>query len=92
MSAALQQELCFSGPDLEEADNRRLGRQLVAVRELMLDGAWRSLADIAARVAGSEAGISARLRDLRKPGFGGYLVERRRAAAWDDAPCAIIRA
>ena len=29
-------------------------------------------------VGGSEAGISARLRDLRKPRFGGYTVERRR--------------
>ena len=28
---------------------------------------------------GSEAGISARLRDLRKEKFGGYSIERKRS-------------
>ena len=49
-------------------DNARLSNQLRAVRYVMLDGKWHTLAEIAQRVGGSEAGISARLRDLRKLG------------------------
>lgn len=62
-----------------ELDGPRLARQLNRVKTLMLDGHWRTLRQIAYVVGGSEAGISARLRDLRKPKFGGYLVERRRS-------------
>jgi hypothetical protein len=59
-------------------DGPRLAGQLDRVKTLMLDGQWRTLRLIAYMVGGSEAGISARLRDLRKAKFGGYLVERRR--------------
>ena len=61
-------------------DGPRLTSQLEAVKALMLDGRWRSLPYIAGYARGSEAGISARLRDLRKAKFGGYQVERRRVA------------
>jgi hypothetical protein len=44
----------------------------------MSDGAWRTLEEIRSRVGGSEAAISARLRDLRKDKFGGHIVESRR--------------
>lgn len=44
----------------------------------MLRGGWWSLRELHNLAGGSEAGISARLRDLRKPRFGGYQVERRR--------------
>lgn len=47
---------------------------LSKVRELMLDGEWRTLSEIAEAVGHMEAGCSARLRDLRK---AGYTVERR---------------
>jgi hypothetical protein len=51
---------------------------LESVRKLMLDGQWRTLGDIMLGVGGaSEASISARLRDLRKPKFGALPVERR---------------
>jgi hypothetical protein len=60
------------------ADRRRLTGQLARVRALMSDGRWRALAEIAAEVGGSEAGVSARLRDLRKARFGGHAVDRRR--------------
>lgn len=45
----------------------------------MHDGEWRNLAELAAEAEaeGSEAGVSARLRDLRKVRFGGYTVNRR---------------
>lgn len=57
-------------------DDSRLTKQLHAVRDLMLDGRWRSLAQIEDAVKCPQASISARLRDLRKPKFGGYTVER----------------
>lgn len=57
-------------------DGERLGRQLDRVRDLMMDGEWRTLREIAKMVQGSEAGVSARLRDLRKDKFGGYIIKR----------------
>ena len=71
--------LHFHGETFDPAlDGPRLTSQLEAVRALMIDGLWRSLPYIASVVHGSEAGVSARLRDLRKPQHGRYQVERRR--------------
>jgi len=71
----------FDGATFEPArDGARLTSQLIRVKELMLDGQWRSLPQIAAVVGGSEAGVSARLRDLRKPRNGAYTVNRRHVA------------
>lgn len=78
MTNSQQLELNFDGPAIEPEDVPRLGRQLEAVRALMADGRWRTLAQIQEAVGGSEAGVSARLRDLRKPKFGGLTVERKR--------------
>ena len=60
-----------------ERDADRLRGQLDRVKGLMLDGHWRQLSEIARAVRGSEAGVSARLRDMRKSRFGGFIVERR---------------
>lgn len=69
----------FSGDTYRpELDGPRLESQLEKVRELMGDGSWRTLQEIQKAVGGSEAGISARLRDLRKERFGSYVVNRRR--------------
>ena len=59
-------------------DGKRLNGQLQRVFELMKDGQWHSLYEIANQVGGSEAGVSARLRDLRKSKFGGHTVDHRR--------------
>ena len=48
------------------------------VYTLMQDSEWRTLSEIARYTGDSEASISARLRDLRKPKFGGLTVNRRR--------------
>lgn len=61
-----------------ELDGDRLRSQFWRIKELMLDGEWRTLAQIARRAGGSEAGVSARLRDLRKARFGSFTVERER--------------
>lgn len=68
----------FDGATFDAArDGARLSSQLAQVQALMLDGRWRSLNAIVAAVGGNAAGISARLRDLRKPKFGHYDVQRR---------------
>jgi hypothetical protein len=46
------------------------------VRELMEDGGWRTLRQISDATNGSEAGVSARLRDLRKAPFN-RTVEKK---------------
>lgn len=75
----IQSTLNFDGVTfVPELDGKRLGDQLVAVRTLMLDGLWRTLREISDEVGAPEASVSARLRDLRKPQFGKYSVERRR--------------
>jgi hypothetical protein len=60
-----------------ETDEHRLTGQLQAVKDLMQDGCWRSLGELRAAIGGSEAGVSARLRDLRKAKFGAWTVERQ---------------
>lgn len=60
------------------ADCQRLTKQLDRVRNLMSDGLWRSLSEIAAATGDGEASVSARLRDMRKSKHGGHTVDRRR--------------
>jgi hypothetical protein len=52
--------------------------QAERVFAFMLDGKWHSLKEIAVAAAGNEAGIGARLRDLRKIEYGGHKVDRAR--------------
>jgi len=69
----------FDGDSYEpEHDHARLVGQLERVATLMRDGQWRTLAEIQHVAGGSEAGVSARLRDLRKRKCGSHVVERRR--------------
>ena len=62
----------------EKQDSVRLGRLLDNVRLCMSDGRWWTLARLSKATGGSEAGVSARIRDLRKARFGGHTVDRRR--------------
>lgn len=74
-------EPVFDGATYEPAkDAIRLGTQLHRVFTLMADGKWRTLAEIQRNCGGSDASVSARLRDFRKPRFGGHKVDRRRRA------------
>jgi hypothetical protein len=65
----------------------RLSTQLGAVKQVMADGNYRTLEEIAGIVylltgkKATEASISARLRDLRKERFGGYKVDRMSVGA-----------
>lgn len=68
----------FDGTTYDHArDGERLTAQLTEVRELMADGQWRTLGEIAAHCQAPEASVSARLRDLRKRRHGLRTVERK---------------
>lgn len=67
-------ELTFGGETYEPArDHARLTTLLAKVGDLMKDGQWRTLRELADSCGGSEASVSARLRDIRRMGF---TVER----------------
>jgi hypothetical protein len=52
--------------------------QVSRVLFVMIDGDWRTLEEISSLTGDTTPSISARLRDLRKPKFGSYFVERRK--------------
>jgi hypothetical protein len=69
----------FAGPAYAPAlDHARLTLQHARIRDLMRDGRWRTLGEIAAATGDKEASISAQLRHLRRPKFGAWVVEKRR--------------
>lgn len=62
----------------EKQDGIRLVGQMRRVYDLMRDGHWRTLHEIAEATCCLETAVSARLRDFRKPRFGCHSVELRR--------------
>src|SRR5690606_26518487 len=73
----------FGGETYEARfDEARLTGQLKRVWDAMKSGRWFTLGELRIATGGtdSEAGLSARIRDLRKAEFGGHTVERRRRA------------
>lgn len=61
-------------------DEARLNAQARKVWRVMARGEWMPLRAIADAAQAPEASVSARLRDFRKPEFGGHTVERRMRA------------
>lgn len=71
-------EARFAGADYQPVrDDVRLTGQLMRIWRVVKDGAWRSLSDIAVATGDPQASVSAQLRHLRKPRFGGHTVERQ---------------
>lgn len=69
--------VAFDGKTYEpERDHERLKGQLSRVYNLMRDGRWRTLDEIASQARGSVPAVSARLRDLRKAKYGSHVVGR----------------
>jgi hypothetical protein len=69
----------FSGQTYDPAQDRaRLTTQYNKVFDTMVDGQWHTIPELADISGGSEAGVSARIRDMRKARFGGHTVERER--------------
>lgn len=69
---------------MTDPDKKRLGVQREDVLRIMLaDGEWLTFEEIQRSAFGRfnrlhpEASISARLRDLRLPRYGSYIVDRR---------------
>jgi hypothetical protein len=70
--------MTFDGPAYcPSRDDARLSSQHLRVRGLMLDGAWRTLAQISTATGDPAPSVSAQLRHLRKARFGGFTVERQ---------------
>lgn len=68
-----------------EQDQERLTNQQAQIRQLMLDGVWRTPEEVAQTLGlRLTSGTTARIRDLRKPRWGGYNVESRRRGAASD--------
>ena len=75
----MQQVLSFGGETFDKAlDGVRLTSQLNRVFVVMSDGKWHTLAELSKSCGGTEAAISARIRDFRKEKFGGREVQRQR--------------
>ena len=67
----------FNGSDyVADRDDDRLTGQLKRIWRCMRDGTPRSLHEIATITGDPEASISAQLRHLRKPRFGGHTVTK----------------
>lgn len=70
------------GPAYDEnIDGERLRKQHERIRQLMIDGQWRTLGEISQFLGYPESSVSAQLRHLRKEKFGGHAVEKRRRGA-----------
>lgn len=72
----------FSGSDyVASLDEARLTGQILRIFECMKDGKWRTVPEIGLITNDPHTSISAQLRNLRKPEFGGYEVPKRRRGA-----------
>ncbi len=69
----------FDGSDYNHIrDFVRLHGQMKRIWEIVKDGQWHTLSDLSKKTGDPEASISAQLRHLRKPRFGGYTIEKQR--------------
>jgi hypothetical protein len=59
-----------------DRDRKRLDTVMARVFQFIQDGQWHTLQEIAEACGCSEASASARLRDARKPKFGGYQINK----------------
>lgn len=69
----------FDGSTIHEDPDApvRLTGLMLRVTKAMRSGEWLTLNELAFQAGGSEASVSARLRDLRKTRWGSHTVERR---------------
>ena len=68
----------FGPAYVETVDGTRICNQLRRVKAAVLNGNWWSLTELSEVTGDPESSISAQLRHLRKPRFGGYDVQKRR--------------
>lgn len=74
----MQNVLDFVGSDyVEERDYKRLNGQHHKIYNLMQDGKYRTLPEIADLISEPPASISAQLRHFRKKSFGSHTVNKK---------------
>lgn len=74
----MQTVLNFVGSDyIEDRDGQRLTNQHYKVFNLMKDGMYRTLPQIADIIKEPPASISAQLRHFRKKSFGSHIVNKK---------------
>lgn len=59
-------------------DKVRIDSQMRRVLDAMIAGDWVSLRELSFLTNDPESSVSAQLRHLRKPRFGGFIIEKRR--------------
>lgn len=75
----MNQDSFFDGDTYEPLqDKERLETLFERVKSTMAGAQWWTLEELAAQAKGSQASVSARIRDLRKERFGGWEIVRRR--------------
>ncbi len=55
-----------------------MGAREDAVWEVMGDGGWYTIEEVALLTGYSENSVASQIRDFRKPLYGDYIVEKRR--------------
>jgi hypothetical protein len=63
-----------------ELDHKRLTGMLHRIYAVLSNGRWYTLRELSQLANGTEASISARLRDLRKVRFGSHTIDKKREA------------
>ena len=61
-------------------DGQRLQTLQDRVYAILVRGGWWTLPELSNATGGSQTGVAARVRDLRKPRWGGHQIERQRVA------------
>ncbi len=68
----------FDGPSYDpKFDDKRLRGQIERIFNLMKDCKWRTLEEISDATGDPAASVSAQLRHLRKPRFGGHMILKK---------------
>ena len=59
-------------------DKKRLTKQIYLIRDIMIDGVFRTLNELHRITGAPEASISAQLRNLKKVRWGNYRLNKKR--------------
>ena len=74
-------DVMLSAAECAEQILPRAHEQMWDASQIVTDAGWMTLREISVLTNYGEASISAQLRHLRKPHFGGYLIAKRRRGA-----------
>jgi len=70
--------VAFSGSDYKPArDQERLTQDYAKIKELMSDGKWRTIREVADATGSPDGSASAHMRAMRKKANGGHTVVKK---------------